>query len=351
MRHQFIHDASESRVFYIIMMARLVVHLTCSFPMKRRASLYHSRRLIAGLATCLSLAHGPLAQADETVHSIDGVRGALHSSDTRQMFDASMSGKQNDGFGTRLPAGFTTAFLVAQMAPGEEAGSVVMAGAKPWPLRPHSYVAMLCLADNPADAAEARKYGAPPCDILGDDARDARRVWFGVFESTEAGAPRLVARTESPVATPTDWNDTNIELPDSLEEGAAGSDMKAMPTSWSRFDLAAYQLRTGEYAFGVRAGWSVGYAGGGADFEALYLFAIDGNTLHVVFAQPMAFDKMIAGDWHKDGTRSHDVDDGANALTVLPSTTAGYHDLQLREKAGGKWRRTFKWSSADHRYQ
>jgi len=124
-----------------------------------------------------------------------------------------------------------------------------------------------------------------------------------------------------------------------------------MPSSWSRFDLAAYQLHTGEYAFGVRAGSSEGYAGGGADFEALYLFVIDGKSLRVVFAQPMAFDKMLAGEWHKDGTRSHDVSDAANALTILPSMTGGYHDLQLREKAGGKWRRRFKWSAAERRYQ
>ncbi|EGD00492.1 hypothetical protein B1M_31352 [Burkholderia sp. TJI49] len=65
----------------------------------------------------------------------------------------------------------------------------------------------------------------------------------------------------------------------------------------------------------------------------------------------MAFDKMLAGAWHKDGTRNHDESSAANALAVLPSTTDGYHDLQLREKAGGKWRRTFKWSAAEQRYR
>ncbi|KVC24739.1 hypothetical protein WS55_01795 [Burkholderia pseudomultivorans] len=78
---------------------------------------------------------------------------------------------------------------------------------------------------------------------------------------------------------------------------------------------------------------------------------VDGKTLRVVFAEPMAFDKMLAGAWHKDGTRNHDESSAANALTVLPSTTDGYHDLQLREKAGGKWRRTFKWSAAEQRYR
>ncbi|MFM0322290.1 hypothetical protein [Caballeronia glebae] len=276
----------------------------------------------------------------------------MRTTDAQKMFDHSMSNAPKpDGFGTKLPAGFTTAFLVKQLAPGRDARSVVLSGAKPWPLRPNSYVAMVCLADSPELAASALKYASASCNSFRSGDADPRHVWFGVFESAEGGAPRLVARTEAPVATPTDWSHTNIDPPVEVDASNAGDASEALPSSWSRFDLAAYEIRAGEPAFGVRAGWSEGYAGGGADFEALYLFVIDGQALRVVFAEPMAFDKMIAGEWHKDGTRSHDVSDAANALTVLPSMTGGYHDLQLREKAGGKWRRTFKWSAAQQRYQ
>jgi hypothetical protein len=304
-----------------------------------------------GLAALAFVLHGPTALADTTVPSLSGVRGAMHTSDAKKMFDQSMNGaSEPDGFGTKLPPGFTTAFLVEQLAPGQDARSVVLSGAKPWPLRPNSYVAMICLASSPELAASALKYSPASCDTLGMDDTDPRRVWFGVFESNGSGAPRLVARTEAPVATPTDWRDTNIDRPDKLDASDTGSEQEAMPSSWSRFDLAAYQLRTGEYAFGVRAGWNEGYSGGGADFEALYLFVIDGKSLRVVFAEPMAFDKMLAGDWNKDGTRNHDVSDAANALGILSTMTGGYHDLQLREKAGGKWRRTFKWSATQQRY-
>lgn len=316
--------------------------------MTHRAPLRHS----FALAAFTFAVYGATACADTTVHSLSGVRGAMHTTDARKMFDQSMGGApQPDGFGTKLPAGFTPALLVEQLAPGQDVRSVVLAGAKPWPARPNSYVAVICLANSPELAATALKSSPGSCEDLGGNDNDTRRVWFGVFESSGAGAPRLVARTESPVATPTDWSNTNIDLPVALDSGDAASAQEAMPSTWSRFDLAAYQLRTGDYAFGVRAGWSEGYAGGGADFEALYLFAIDGKTLRVVFAQPMAFDKMLAGDWHKDGTRSHDVSDAANALTVLPTVTGGYHDLQLRAKGGGKWRRTFKWSAAQQRYE
>lgn len=69
-----------------------------------------------------------------------------------------------------------------------------------------------------------------------------------------------------------------------------------------------------------------------------------------VTAQPMMFYRDIAGDWHRDGTRDHDVTEGSNALSVLSTSTDGFHDLQLRER-GGKWRRTFRWSAADGEYQ
>jgi hypothetical protein len=307
----------------------------------------HRSIVLAALAWAVSAS---AALADTTVHSLDGVRSAMQTSDGRKLFDRSMSGApQADGFGTALPAGFTTAWLVENLAPGQDAQRVVLSGAKPWPQQPNRYVAMICLADSVERAASARKYASASCDSLGDDA-DPRHVWFGVVERTSDGTPKLVARTQTPVATTTDWSDTNIDIPGALDSGDARV-AQAMPSSWSRFDLAAYQLRPDEYAFGVRAGWSEGYAGGGADFEALYLFMIDGPSLHVVFAQPMAFSKMLAGEWHKDGTRDHDVSDAANALTVLPGLTGGYHDLQLRAKAGGKWRRTFRWSAADGRYE
>ncbi len=302
-----------------------------------------------GLAALAFVLHGPTALAETTVPSLSGVPGAMHTRDAKKMFDQSMNGaSESDGFGTKLSAGFTTAFLVEQLAPGQDARSVVLSGAKRWPLRPNSYVAMICLASSQELAASALKDSPASCD--GMDDTDPRRVWFGVFESNGSGAPRLVARTEAPVGTPTDWRDTNIDRPDKLDASDTGSEQQAIPSSWSRFDLAAYQLRTGEYAFGVRAGWHEGYAGGGADFEALYLFVIDGKSLRVVFAQPMAFDKLLAGDWNKDGTRNHDVSDAANALSILSTMTGGYHDLQLREKAGGKWRRTFKWSATQQRY-
>ena len=89
----------------------------------------------------------------------------------------------------------------------------------------------------------------------------------------------------------------------------------------------------------MRAGWSEGYSGGGADFEALYLFRIEGRALRVVFARPMAFYKMLAGDWNPDGTREHIESDASNTLSLLPGKTDGYFDIQLRQQKG-VWKQT-----------
>ncbi|WP_412524183.1 hypothetical protein [Burkholderia sp. S-53] len=297
---------------------------------------------------------GLTAHAAGTAHSLDQVPGKFSSPDARAAYAREMSGvPEQDGFGVHLPSGFTKAALAAQLAPGQPLARVVLVGAKPWPQRPGAFVAIVCVAPTDGLAHEVLKFGAPT-DCEGfehhTDADDQKElVWLGVFELDQDGVPRLVARTEQPLEQGIDWSQTNIEVPDDLEQ-AQRADFAIRPERWLRFDLAPYALRAGDAAFGVRAGWSSGYSGGGASFEALYLFRIDGKTLRIVFAQPMMFYRDIAGDWHRDGTRDHDITEGSNTLTVLPTSKDGFHDLQLRQR-GGKWRQTFRWSAADGEYQ
>ncbi|WP_176039309.1 hypothetical protein [Burkholderia stabilis] len=297
---------------------------------------------------------GAAAHAAGTAHSLDQVPAKLASPDARAAFSRDMgSGPDADGFGTRLPQGFTKETLVTQLAPGEDPKRIVLVGAKPWPQRPGAFVAIVCAAASDALARQALQFRAPSdCDGYGRGAYAGTvqgLVWLGVFERGPDGAPRLVARTEQPLGQATDWSNTNLEKPDDLEQEQQAGDLALQPEQWSRFDLAPYGLRAGDAAFGIRAGWSIGYAGGGASFEALYLLRIDGNALRIVFAQPMMFYRNIAGDWHPDGTRDHDITEGSNVLNVLSTSTDGFHDLQLRER-GGKWRRTFRWSARDGRY-
>jgi len=298
---------------------------------------------------------GLAAHAAGSAHSLDQVPAKLASSDTRAAHSRDMgNGPEPDGFGVRLPPGFTKEALIAQLAPGANPARVVLVGAKPWPQRPGAFVAIVCAAPTDELARAVLRFRAPTdCDGYerGADADTTKGlIWLGVFERGPDGTPRLVARTDQPVDQPTDWSQTNLDNPDYLEQAKSHDDLALRPERWLRFDLAPYALRAGDAAFGVRAGWSIGYAGGGASFEALYLFRIDGKTLRVVFAQPMMFYRNIAGDWHADGTRDHDITDGSNTLSVLSTSTEGFRDLQLRER-GGKWRQTFRWSARDGGYQ
>lgn len=294
------------------------------------------------LCLCLGVPAGAV-----TVHSLDQVRGAIKSPEGRAAFDQQIGGvPQPDGFGTQLPQGFTKELLLAQLAPGQDPKRLTLAGAKPWPQQAQSYVAIVCLATTPEQAKTELHYDPSSCS--GDD-DTPHEVWFGVYTRDAQGAPRLVARTQAPVDTPVDWSDTDIDAPQSIGNDPKTGRAEGMPQSWLRFDFAAYRLRGKDYAFGVRTGWSEGYAGGGASFEALYLFLVDGAKLRVVFAQPMMYTKMLAGDWHKDGTRDHIQTDASNVLSVLNGTSDGFHDLRLQQRSG-KWRRNFRWSPSQQRY-
>lgn len=301
-------------------------------------------------ALLLSLMLSSTAMAQTTVKSLDGVRDAFQTNDARRMFDAEMAGKSpGDVLGLNLPAVLTENTILEQLAPGQDASRLVLAGARPWGFRPNSFVAIVCLAETADAARKARQNKDRQCEDLGGQG-NGRKVWFGVLESINGAAPRLVARTDGPVSLQTDWSGSNIDAPADIDETPQGSAQQALPTHWKRFDLARYEVRPGDIAFGVRAGWSEGYSGGGAGFEALYLFKIDGPTLRPIFARPMSFSKMIAGDWNRDGTRQHEVSDAANLLIMQPDKTDGYFDILLRQQKGD-WRRTLKWSAAKRVYE
>ncbi|MFJ1300719.1 hypothetical protein ACILG0_12175 [Pseudomonadota bacterium AL_CKDN230030165-1A_HGKHYDSX7] len=301
--------------------------------------------------SAMLLTIAPPLMAQTTVQSLDGVRDAIRTQEGRDLRDSQMSGApQPDGLGTALPAGFTKELLLRELAPAADPATLVLAGAKPWPARPGSYVAMVCLARTAKAAARALKVSRNDCsNVLGDG--DERDVMLGVFEAKPGSAPRRIARTPDPIDTPTNWYDTNIDMPIRVDPREGQGAPLAEPEGWRRWDLARYEIRPGDVALGLRATWTEGYSGGGAAFEALYLFRIDGDALRPVFARPMAFTKDIAGNWNADGTRQHDVSDASNVLVMLPSKTHGYFDIKLSQKGGGDFGRVFKYKPATGMYE
>ena len=111
------------------------------------------------------------------------------------------------------------------------------------------------------------------------------------------------------------------------------------------FDLAPYRIAPDTFAFGLRSDQYEGYAGGGANFETLHLFVVDGTTLRRVLAQSIYASSMTAGEWHKDGTRDHQFTESKLALSIAPSMTAGHNDLRVKE-LGTKHQAILHWNAA-----
>ncbi|MGH7042975.1 MAG: hypothetical protein ACREFY_12700 [Acetobacteraceae bacterium] len=113
------------------------------------------------------------------------------------------------------------------------------------------------------------------------------------------------------------------------------------PDSFDRFDLAPYRIAPDQAAFGLRGAWAEGYSGGMASYGALYLFAISHGALCRVPAVPMSSNQDLAGEWHKNGTRDHQISQGANLLIISAHRTAGHFDLLLKSR-DGRWHQTYR---------
>ena len=172
-------------------------------------------------------------------------------------------------------------------------------------------------------------------------------VYVGLIQAPAGAPPRVLAKPAE-LDGKVNWQDTLLgDAPDALEDAKDGL---LIPDDITSFDLAPYVIAPGQRAFGLLGTWSVGYAGGGAQFGALYLFAVADGAVTQILATPMSFSKTIAGDWHKDGTRDHDVTEGANVLVVTKRMTNGHFDL-LQKSRTEKASRVFKWSAIARRYE
>lgn len=260
-----------------------------------------------------------------------------------------------DGFGTVLPAGLTAQQLVALVAPGRDAASAMLVGAKAWPYRANSFVVIACLARNKKDVEHKRKSGmGPSCAkyYQSDGARELidPMVYLGVVEyQAGSAAPTLVASYGKPYDIKTSWAYRNVEGPQEADDTSAGGADGLMPEEYRRFDFAPYKITPTETAIGLRLGWSQPYAGGGASFEALALLRVDGNKLINILSEPVSSYELIAGEWNKDGTRDHEEYESTNVLSVLPSTSNGFADLQLR-LLKSKSKLVFTWDTKRGRY-
>lgn len=301
------------------------------------------RSLIAVLATCLAHA----ASAQQHAQSLGQVPALLQSPEARKAWEREMAGRtQPDLLGETRLAGLRREVVLRAVVPASGQGHATVVGAKPWPQQPGRIVAVACVVDQ----APRFDHG-PSCD------GDSLRVYLSVFSARHDGGLDAVA-TLGPLfndavhaAPRLEWGgNAGMDIPLMLEDDTGSGTTDGTRARWNELDFANYALSEDTLAFGLRGGWSEGYAGGGADFSALYLFALRGNALAPVFAAPVSMLKNIAGDWNQDGTRQHDISEAANILIVKPQRHGGYHDLEMRRR-GARRGDTYRWSAQQSRYR
>lgn len=297
----------------------------------------------AVLASLLLLAVVGAASA-QTAHSLDQVPGLLKTPESKQVFADQMVGKAPpDRLGRHLPDGLTAPRLAALLLPAGTTAKLNVAGAKPLPGQDDRYAAIACIGgDIPAGPDDT------PCTRYpGEDDTPAVQAYVGVIALAPGGAPRLVVpalRVDGAV----DWRHTDLPAAPAALDDAKGDTIA--PDGYDGFDLAPYQIAPDVRAFGLRGTWSESYSGGGANYSALYLFAPIDGRLRQVLAVPMSAFQDIAGDWHKDGTRDHDITDAANVVVVTAHRVDGYFDLVVRARTGHA-SRTYRWSAAAAAYR
>jgi hypothetical protein len=279
----------------------------------------------------------------QTAHSLDQVPGMLKTPESKQVFAEQMQGKPPpDRLGLHLPDGLTAQQITALLLPPGGAAKVNVVGAKKLPDQPDRYVAIVCgggdIPTGPDD---------PPCNRYpGEDNTPPVQAYVGVI-AMQPGTPPVLAAKPLLVDGMVNWRETDLPAAPQALDDANGASIA--PDGFDGFDLAPYQIAPGQRAFGLRGTWSESYSGGGAQYSGLYLFAAIDGAVKQILAVPMSAYQDIAGDWHKDGTRDHQITDAANILIVTAHSTDGHFDLRLNSRTGHS-SRTYRWSAATGRY-
>lgn len=286
----------------------------------------------------------PSLAAETNVHDLGQVKGAITQPQGRRDFAEQIEGKADPApLGGILPAGLSRQTIISLIAPQDDPALVTFVGAKKWSLVADDYVAIVCAADS----ADDKKYATPDnkaCDNRPD-------VFLGVIAMPEGGAAKLVARTPPGFVLTSDWSppDSAPVLIPSITPIDPHSDTE-FPVGRSddevdSFDLAPYRIAPNTAAFGVRSAQHEGYAGGGAMFQTLHLFVIDGERLKRVLAQSIYVSKLTAGDWNPNGTRQHQEDETTLVIAVLSTMTAGHYNLRVSER-GAHNKAMLHWNEA-----
>lgn len=271
---------------------------------------------------------GPISVA-KTVNSLSEVEGVIKHQEGHDFYAEQMDGiPRKHPFGI-LPSDININEFIHWIAPNEQENLLVISGGKPWGSN-GLFVGVACFAWSEKDVISAKKYGETTCDYSYSHEKN-NKFYIGVFQ--------LQNGTFTPIARSLTYLQQTLINP-------VGEEVP--PNSYNRLDLAPYRINDEEMAIGIRAGFSVGYSGGGAYTEYLQLYRVKSDASIVnIFNEEIYSFEDLAGDWNRDGTRQHHVSETKYTLHVLKTKTDGFYDLQIRQ---GKEKKTFVWSVAQERY-
>ncbi len=291
----------------------------------------------------MSLAY---AESASRVQTLDEVPKVGNSRQTPEQYRAQLKANlanQRNKLGTQLPSGLTAQSIVNLIAPTQKAAWASLVGAKAWPYRSNSYVAIVCMAPNKAAFDEDRKQhqDQPACGVNKQGKFD-KRVYLGLIEYKGA-APRLIASSGKPLALKIGWQASNLAYPHNQAQDKTPAELA--PEEYLSFDFAAYKITARDTAIGLRVGWQDEDATGLAIYEALALFAINGDKLENIFAEPMYY----YAKKRSVSNGSPDVHEVQNLLSILPAKTDEHFDLKMRT-LHGKWKKIFAWDANSKKY-
>lgn len=79
------------------------------------------------------------------------------------------------------------------------------------------------------------------------------------------------------------------------------------------------------------------------------MFKVDNNQLIPIFYEPVYSSEMLAGEWSKDGTRSHDFSETESFVSLLSQKTQGYFNLRVSTNVDTLGT-VFHWNAIQKRY-
>lgn len=284
----------------------------------------------------------------KVVHSLDQIPAQIHNEDGKSVFAQEMNG---DGFGSGFWSTGTTlkpSDIIKIIAPQDINDRWSLVGMKAWPGQKDRYIVVACSTKATSDDNTTDQPNS--CE------NPKNKIIVAVLDYDGSGLPTLAAKPyiEKMMTSDIIGRVENIKG-DTFAKSAfylKNNDDDIVVGNLLRLDFAHYQLNSQILAFGIRLGVSTGYSGGYVSDQSMTLFAIiEGKVCPVLKVNTYHFEN-IAGEWHEDGTRDHDISEKEYVLSILPHQTNGFSDIKRTQKgARNKKGKIYRWDSQKLSYQ